>query len=1186
MSGLRIYRSNQLERLAVALAAMITEQLPDDPFAPIDILVGSRGMERWLRHKISEHGGICAQVRFQFPARFIEDRLQEIEGVQVDETLFWSSEGLQWTLLELWSSPALLGQPMYAPLKRYLDEEEPQVVSRRRYRLAAKLGEIFDRYTVFRPTWAQAWSQQRDCVNQPSMGDLAWQKFLWHDLTRFIDGGDAPNHMASRMDAAVRAIRESQNPTSDPLYIFGVSSLPPLWLEFLAEVAHQRPVDVFLFSPSNEYWGEIQRCSVSEWRTIDRDELPDALRDRKSALLPEHNQGHPLLASLGRVGRDTQIILESLSTDYVELDLDLFHDPADTATRAIHGAEPNTLQWLQSDILHMRTPEDCQDLTDWPTRCPNDDDESIQIHRCHGPLRQVEVLRETLLGLFEKHPHLEPRDVVVMTPDIERYAPLISSVFDRGFSERRRDHAGHPIQSVTEAWGTPGGPRIPFQIADLTVRRMNPVADILMRTISLACGRLEASNVAELLQLEPIQMRFEFQADDLPTLHRWITESGIRWGRDDQHREQHGQPALHQNTWRFGLDRLLLGVTAADEGHPLCETLPYDDMEGQSVLLLGRFVDFIQTLFHCIDRLTDPKTPSQWVDTLKTVIDKLTLTTSSAAWLTRRVRDVLDALEKSSQRCTQRISIEAIQAELDGRFEIPDMTPKTQNGAVSFCALRPMRGIPYSVVCLLGMDEGTCPRPTSRAAFDLCAMHPRIGDTQPRDDDRYMVLEALLSARKHFLMFYTGRSETTNEVLAPAVPVGEIMDVLNSSFPCPPESKSVGDHFTYSHPLQPFSPLNFIPGGIHRRLGCFSFDRAQLPNDINPEHLRGDPPFFLDIPSTQIEESHRHALQRVKGFFRHPTKYMLNQTLKLRFEQHETELLDREPMELDTLARWTLRKNILDELLQGGSGQMAFQRCVSEGQLPLGRSGEMTFQDAHRLARLVFEHRERYPKASEESLQVDTVVGQHEVVGQVMSLAGDTLVYCHVSERRNHHLLEAWIDLLAAYASSAGHIRKATVICHRKVRGQVHAFSTHLTHPGNDSTVFETLLRLFLRGRESPVPLFKMSSPDWVQGQVGRAPRAKYMFDVLNAHDVESPEWQPVDDIQNACLKDGLKRARAAYQNERFGDATDAYVQHVFGPSPPFVDAESVLGVTSDFARSALQVWAPIFRALSTGDDS
>ena len=440
--------------------------------------------------------------------------------------------------------------------------------------------------------------------DQPPLGDLEWQKHLWHDLTKFIDGQDEPRHMASRLSAAVQSIRESGITRDDPLYVFGVSSLPPLWLEFLAELSHQRPIDLFLFSPSNEYWGELQRCALAEWRTINRDDLPDALRGRREVILTQNSYGHPLLASLGRVGRDTQIILESLSTGYVELDLDLFHEPTERGSQRLGLREPHVLQWIQSDILHMRSPEDCEASGFRENRHIEESDDSIQIHRCHGALRQVEALRETLLGLFDRYPHLEPRDVVVMTPDIERYAPLISSVFDRGVSQRQQDAQGHPFADPQRAWGPAGGPRIPYQIADLTVRRMNPVADVLMRTLTLSSGRLEASSVAELLQLEPIQNRFNFQPDDLPIIHRWISESGIRWGRDAQHRGEHEQPTLRQNTWRFGLDRLLLGVTTADEGQMTADTLPYDDMEGQSVILLGRFVDFVQSLFHCIDQLS------------------------------------------------------------------------------------------------------------------------------------------------------------------------------------------------------------------------------------------------------------------------------------------------------------------------------------------------------------------------------------------------------------------------------------------------------------------------------------------------------------------------------------------------------------------------------------------------------
>ena len=56
----------------------------------------------------------------------------------------------------------------------------------------------------------------------------------------------------------------------------------------------------------------------------------------------------------------------------------------------------------------------------------------MQVHSCHGPARQIDVLREVLLGLLQDDSTLEPRDILVMCPDIDTYAPLIVAGFGLG----------------------------------------------------------------------------------------------------------------------------------------------------------------------------------------------------------------------------------------------------------------------------------------------------------------------------------------------------------------------------------------------------------------------------------------------------------------------------------------------------------------------------------------------------------------------------------------------------------------------------------------------------------------------------------------------------------------------------------------------------------------------------------
>ena len=90
------------------------------------------------------------------------------------------------------------------------------------------------------------------------------------------------------------------------------------------------------------------------------------------------------------------------------------------------------------------------------------------------------------------------------------------------------------------------------------------------------------------------------------------------------------------------------------------------------------------------------------------------------------------------------------------------------SGRVTFCAMLPMRSIPFKVICIIGLNENTFPRQKSSLEFDLMAKHPVKGDRNNRDSDRYLFLETLISAKERLILSYVGQSEgTTKSCLRP-----------------------------------------------------------------------------------------------------------------------------------------------------------------------------------------------------------------------------------------------------------------------------------------------------------------------------------------------------------------------------------------------------------------------------------
>lgn len=1186
MSSLRVYRSNHIELLAELLGRFLQAAPPADPFAPIEIVVGSRGMERWLRHTLAEHLGVCANIRFPFPTGWLDDVLAQVLDEAAEDACAnrWTPSSLAWALLEV--LPKLVERPGFEAVRAY-DESWDGPVSAKAYGLARQLGDVLDRYVVYRPEMACAWSAGEPAAVPAGAEALSWQWALWQELVRHFES--AP-HRAERIRDAERLLRSGAVAPrfAGPVRLFGISSLPPVWMPLLGALAEHVEVDLFLLCPSNEYWAELVgprvRRDRAAWRLRDRDEIIDALRD------PARPEVHPLLVSMGRVARDFQIVLESQAEDYEDARVDLFLDGREAFPDPAGNGSPRALRRLQSDLLGAQAPADSSCLAGLD---PGDD--SVQFHHCYGATRQVEVLRDLILGLFEDHPHLEPRDVVVMTPEIETYAPLVTAVFSQGRA-RRVERDGEPILGA-DGWGPAGAPYVPFELADLSVRRLNPVADAVLRALELVDGRFEASAVLDLLTLEPVRQRFRLSAEELLTVRTWLGRSGIRWARDAVHRAAVGQPADPQNTWRFGLRRLLLGVALADDGRTVSgideignaiEVRPFDDMEGDGVDLLGKLVDFTNTLFALTDGLREARPVANWVAALDSLVDRLTLTSSNASWLTRRAREGIRQLEADADcaRSRRAVSVAAIRSALEGHFEVASRVSHEQSGAVLFCAMQPMRSVPYRVVCLLGMDEGALPRKGSSQAFDLVSRAPRVGDQTPRDEDRYLVLEALLSAREHLIVLHSGHDPRTNEDRPACVPVGELRDLVDLSFACPAGVSSPSEWMTTHHPLQPFGPKAFLP--LYRdptdpeSARPWSFDRRLLAGaEATRRPRQSRAPFFAaadDGPASPQTEA--IELDDLIRFLSGPTAYLLQRRLKLNLREDDELLDDREPVELDHLQRWRLRNALLEERLEGRETPPVISRLAAAGELPLGFAGRAT---ADQQAKLVEEMLDKVaiwptgaagPVAPDDPLSVDIQLANARITGTLKSLYGKHLVDLQFGGGEGtKKLARVWLSLLVWHAcrEDAG---RAVLALGTLAKGAPAVSLYGYEAPEDARGCLERLVAIYRLGCSGPVKLFPGASWSFAWA-------ARTLLDDAELFSNGLPE----EDEKIRKISKALDSAAGSwwpgYQGG--GDLDDPHIERVFDGTPPIFDPHvQPVPVDLQFARLACDVWRPLILGRKT----
>lgn len=586
---------------------------------------------------------------------------------------------------------------------------------------------------------------------------------------------------------------------------------------------------------------------------------------------------------------------------------------------------------LQADILDLRPRAESR--KHWPAVDP-DHDASIRFHICHSPQREVEVLHDQLLAAMAKDRSLQARHILVMVPDVSVYAPSIKAVFGR-FSSGDRRH-------------------LAYNIADASNRRNNALLAAVERLLHLPQSRLPASELFDLLEVPAIQKRFGFESSDTAKLRKWIDHAGIRWGLDAEHLAERGfgSEAAH-STWKAGLERLLLGYAGGEERlwNGIAPVPVAGAIEADLIGLLDRFV---QTIARARTLLCATYPPVRWCEILRALLENFFVPTNQDEGLA--LLKLQESLREWFELADSAAFTEALPLAVVREFWLASLDSEAigrpfMGGGVTFATLTPMRSIPFRVIALMGMNDESYPRHHPPADFDLIASDPRPGDRSRREDDRYLFLEALLSARSRLIVSWVGRSITDNEARPPSVLVSQLRDHLargwrlaNAEDQDHTSGPTLIDAITIEHPLQAFSALYFTRGGDSRLFSyAIEWQRAlaERHRQVSQHSTITSTPRPPISPRTVPSKV---SLTDLKEFLRSPPARFLRDTLGVRFQRDATPTDDHEVFVLKGLQAWQLSESLItaqkpfitSERERKAALDAALERARVRGELPAG----------------------------------------------------------------------------------------------------------------------------------------------------------------------------------------------------------------------------------------------------------
>ncbi|PSF13542.1 exodeoxyribonuclease V subunit gamma [Marinobacter fuscus] len=981
--GFHAIHANHLEDLRRAVV-YLCRQNPMPPLQSETFLVQSNGIAQWLKLALAESPGdehsagglgIAAGMDFLFPARFIWQAYRAVlpEG-EVPEQSPFDKHQLVWRLYRM--LPKLVGQDdAFAPLARFLEGTDTEL---RNFQLAEKIADLFDQYQVFRADWLAAWEAGRNTLTtargeeKPLSAETLWQPLLWRALVADVD----TQAHTSRSQIHTRFMEQGQhlaapaNPARLPprIVVFGVSSLPRQALEALYVLSRFSQVVLCVHNPCQFYWADI----ISDRELLTAERKRGKAHPLLSGLDDDHLHQHanPLLAAWGKQGRD-----------YIRL-LDEFDNPEDYQARfqtsgqkidifSDHGdAEaPQLLHQLQNDI-HNLTPlleiRKQQRLVD-PAQ-----DHSLVFHSAHSAQREVEILHDQLLAAFNADPTLRPRDVMVMVPDINVYAPHIQAVFGRYEAGRKR--------------------HIPFTISDQGQRHHEPVLIALETLMSLPRSRFGVSEILSLLEVPGVRARFDIAEDDIPLARQWVEGANIRWGLHGAHRQSLDLPAaLERNTWQAGLQAMLLGYSMGED-EAWAEVEPYGEIGGLQASLAGKLADFVHQLETLWQALQTSRSPEHWEALFSDMLAQFFhRVTGTDLLLLNRFRRQLEQWLDDAQAAglaEQPLPLNIVRDVLLQGLDEGGLNQRFLAGKVNFATLMPMRAIPFRRVCLLGMNDGDYPRSRPPVDFDLMAQDYRPGDRSRREDDRYLFLEAILSAREQLYISWVGRSIRDDSERPPSVLIGQLQDHLDSLWQVTRQADVPCTRaLTTRHPLQPFSrdyfPLANGQGegdeqqprplaDILQARRLFTYEREWRSAHGAEAGEQGQAP----LPFQPLEEP--ISLNDLAGFLKKPIDSFYQRRLQVRFDEVDDEDTDTENFELTGLDRWRLDNELVSQAVLKAASDEELQdrlattldRMARRGDLGMGvTEHRLRAELAGRMPDLFSRYREalaQWPEALEE----------------------------------------------------------------------------------------------------------------------------------------------------------------------------------------------------------------------------
>ncbi len=885
---LNVFISNKIEALSKRLAQ---EYIADkNPFLKEYIILQTSGMEQWLSVQVAEHTGVFAQFTYSKPNAFIH---QLYQWAGIPQHHIYSTENLKWLLFKFLNEDDFINQ--FPRIAGYY-KDNPN----KRLMLSVKVADLFDQYLLYRQEYVQNWNQNKaaELINtfnlEPKEKEekqkrlnqhQAWQQYLWQKVKAFLpddylDQTEQKEALLERLED--KSFQDLIRSKVAKVSLFGLSVITEYHIEIFHRLSAWIDVKLYFINPSPEtYWYD----NISE-----KFALYIEKKTEKSIAELKLEVGNEFLSYYSKLAKDTFNILFT-KDDFVNAIDDHL---------AIAPPANSLLGKIQNDIYFNRNESEASISID------DLQDKSIQISSSYTLMREVENWYQQLLWYFQNKPDLKPHEVVVYVPQIDLYAPYIKAVFEDNKAQ------------------------IPYAIADQTYANAHSLFNLAEELLNLDYDNFTPETILYLLSFEAVSGQFHLENMDL--IRESIQASNIHFGIEGKQEDE-----TYLVSWTYGLERLLLGY--AMKGEPLVNVsgkmlYPTDHIEGQEYEELFRFKHFIDQLILFVKQKTAPRHLKDWVDFIRRFFALFISESHSSVSELRTIEKQLLSMEEMSENIDELIDFDVFKKAFTDALFNNIKSSWFVTGKLTFSSMIPLRSIPFKVIAVLGLNYNDFPRKETKIAFNLIDIEYKRGDRNPKNNDKYLFLELLLSVREHLYLSYIGRSVNDNTEIPPSVVIEDLLQYIEKNTPDEMDSKTVRSYLVQHHPLHSFSSQ-------YNRKGS-----NLLQYQIKETTSFQEPSLKAISADSELETQNlsRHiSLQVLMSFLKNPFKFYFNKTLHIYYQEEDRNIEDTEIFELNALEEYHLKAYFWQHQ------EADILKLKSENALPLSHYGEFVYEDKKHL---------------------------------------------------------------------------------------------------------------------------------------------------------------------------------------------------------------------------------------------